>query len=142
MLHSPLLPHPFPPQRWWGPYNLVYNVLCSPALPFTRLCSLSPPHPMPSICLVYLTATQGIGHSLRPVSPTLGWPQASGQPGPASGQPWASDWPWALGWPWPALGQPWASGCLGPASAHLGLASGHPGKGVKRSEPPGEIFST
>ena len=40
------------------------------------------------ICLVYLTAAQGIGHSL----------------GPASGQPWASGQPRALGLG-PALGE-------------------------------------
>ena len=34
MLHSLSLPLPLPPQRWWGPYNLVYYMLCSPSLPF------------------------------------------------------------------------------------------------------------
>ena len=38
----PSLPHPFPPQRWWGPYNLVYNMLRSPSLDFAPFHPLTP----------------------------------------------------------------------------------------------------
>ena len=60
-LAPPLPPHPLPPQRWWGLYNLVYNMLCSPSL----LLTLSPLAPTE----VMGTLKPSITHPCYPLLP-------------------------------------------------------------------------
>ena len=113
MLHSPLLPHPFPPQMWWGHYNLVYNMLHSPSLDFTPFYPLTPCPNLPGLLDCCPRHWPQPRTSLRPalgLGLALGQPQALGL-GPALA---------CLG---PALGLGPALVCLGPALG-LGPASG------------------
>ena len=87
---SPDPPSLLPSTEVVGPYHLVYNMFCSPSLPFSGLCFLSPPHPLAPNCLVYVTATQGIGHSLGPASAHLGLASGGSQVYQAKGAKGAS----------------------------------------------------